>query len=545
MLTHRPPAGPAEELDAGRLPLELPAVAPPELDDEAPRQLSVLRVLVALLVLGGAAYGVFAAVRAHLTAAVGGGATWFAPYVDVTATPTYQFQSPSNDPARQTVLGFVVAAGATSCVPSWGAAYGLAAAGQDLALTARIAQLQSNGATPIVSFGGQKHTSLAVACPTPQALEAAYQSVLDTYHVHTIDLDIEGPALNSFTASQRRAAALRLLEQAAAGARQPLRVWVTLPVDTNGLQDNALSVLRTLFRDRVRLAGIDVMAMDFRTAPATGQSMAGLVEQSLAATHAQLARLLPRYGIHLRPDAIWHKMGVTVMLGQNNIVGERLTVHDAVTLRAFAQSTHLGRVSMWSLNRDAPCAAGYGLAVLSTTCSGTAQADLEFTGIFDHLSGSAAVAASGTSGSTAQPLRPVAPDTNPSNAPFPAWSPSASYVAGYKVVENGEIYQAKWYNSAQDPSAQYQYAWQSPWELLGPVLPGDHAPVIPGPAPGMYPSWQPSTVYVAGQRVVFRHLGYQARWSNQGVAPGIDAALQPSSPWRPLYEIPGEPPSGS
>jgi hypothetical protein len=36
-------------------------------------------------------------------------------------------------------------------------------------------------------------------------------------------------------------------------------------------------------------------------------------------------------------------------------------------------------------------------------------------------------------------------------------------------VENGEIYQAKWYNTGDDPSAQVQFAWQTPWELLGSV----------------------------------------------------------------------------
>ena len=55
--------------------------------------------------------------------------------------------------------------------------------------------------------------------------------------------------------------------------------------------------------------------------------------------------------------------------------------------------------------------------------------------------------------------------------------PTGDYPFGYKVVENGEIYQAKWYNTGDDPQAQVQYSWQTPWELLGPVLPGDHAPV--------------------------------------------------------------------
>ena len=111
-------------------------------------------------------------------------------------------------------------------------------------------------------------------------------------------------------------------------------------------------------------------------------------------------------------------------------------------------------------------------------------------------------------------------DTNPADAPYPLWSATANYPLGYKVVENGEIYQAKWYNSGDDPSAQVQYSWQTPWELLGPVLPGDHArgrsPRCPR-APTR--RGRSSTQYQAGNKVLYQGLPYQAKWSNQGVSP--------------------------
>jgi hypothetical protein len=122
-------------------------------------------------------------------------------------TPAYQFQSTSANPARQSVLGFVVAASSSACTPSWGGAYTLAAAGQTLSMSARIAQLQQEGARAIVSFGGQANTSLDVACPTSAALAAAYQSVISAYSLTTIDLDIEGAALNNAAAKDRRAKA--------------------------------------------------------------------------------------------------------------------------------------------------------------------------------------------------------------------------------------------------------------------------------------------------------------------------------------------------
>lgn len=522
-------------------PLELSAVVDFDPDEERRPRLSLLRTFTAVVVIGGAGYGGFLGVRAKVTAtATTRPTTWFAPYVDVTLSPTYQFQSPSSDPARQTALGFVVASSSHACAPSWGAAYGLAQANQRLALSARIAQLQGDGAHAIVSFGGAAHTSLAVACATPVALARAYQSVIDTYHLRTIDLDVEGAALADVAARERRAQAVRLLERAATRAHRPLEVWLTLPVEPSGLQDNALSVVASMFRARVRLAGINVMAMNFSAPPAPGSTMLDLVEGSLQATEAQLARFLPRYGIHLDAAQIWQRLGVTVMIGQNDVAGEQFGVGAALRLRSFARAAGVARVSIWSINRDQPCGAGYGVAVLSNTCSGTGQAGLQFTTLLSHLDGT-----TGARGGAASPvLRPVAPDTSPAAAPFPAWNPQASYVTGYKVTEHGQIFQAKWYNSGQDPGAQFQHSWQSPWELLGPVLRGDHAPAIATPPAGTYPAWSATALYVAGQRVLYQRLPYQAKWSNEGVTPGIAASQQPSSPWAPLFTIPGEPGAG-
>ena len=109
------------------------------------------------------------------------------------------------------------------------------------------------------------------------------------------------------------------------------------------------------------------------------------------------------------------------------------------------------------------------------------------------------------------------------------------------MAENGEIYQAKWFNTGDDPQAQVQYSWQTPWELLGPVLPGDHAPVILRPAAGTYPAWSISTSYQAGNKVLYQGLPYESKWNNQGVSPQGASTDPADSPWKTLYAIPGEP----
>jgi len=505
-----PPHRPAQPGSASRRPAgpaapggpRAPAHAAPP--GEPRRRLSLLRVLVALAVLAGVGYGGFFGVKARLADTTVVHQTWFAPYVDVTLTPTQEFQNSSDDPARQTVLGFVVADPGAGCRPSWGAAYTLAQADQSLAMSSRIAQVQQDGQQPIVSFGGQAHTSLDVACTSVSGLTSAYQSVISRYKLTAIDLDIEGVSLTSFAAEQRRAAAMAALEQAARTAHRQLSVWLTLPVEPSGLQDAGLSVVESMLRDHVSITGINVMTMDFSQAPAAGSTMLASVQAALNATHAQLSNLFPRYGIRLRSQQIWQRLGATVMIGQNNIAGENFTVPDAQGLVRFASATNLGRISMWSLNRDSQCGSSFPEnGLLSNTCSGTAQSNLEFSQVFGQLQGVTSVT------SSAGDVQPAVANTNPADAPYPQWSATGDYPFGYKVVEYGEIYQSKWFNTGDDPQAQVQYSWQTPWELLGPVLPGDHAPVISRPSAGTHPAWSISARYRVGDKVLYQGLPYE------------------------------------
>jgi len=514
-----------------------PSSAPVVLAEEPRRRLSLLRVLVACCLLAGLGYGGYLGWKhREATVITSPHQTWFAPYVDVTLPPTYQFQNASANPAQQSILGFVVAGPNAQCTPTWGGTYTLAEANQSLTLASRIAQLQQDGAQVIASFGGKSHTSLDVACPTVASLTQAYQAVISQYHLSTIDLDVEGSALDNFQATERRAAAVAALEQTAKAAHRKLSVWLTLPVEPDGLQDNALSVVQAMLRARAAITGINIMAMDFSQAPAGG-SMLPEVESALQATHNQLVTLLPRYGLQLTPAQVWQRIGVTVMIGQNDIQGERFTVPDAQGLLSFGRGVHLGRVSLWSLNRDTQCGSAFPEnGLLSSTCSGTAQSSLQFSHIFSAVHGQATAGRS----PTANVLLPK-PNLNPKDAPYPQWSPTADYPQNYKVVENGEIYQAKWYNTGEDPAAQVQFSYETPWELLGPVLPGDHAPVIQRLRRGTYPAWGLRRTYTAGDKVLFKGEPYVAKWSNQGVAPGAVLSNPSGSPWRPLFRIPGEP----
>lgn len=505
---------------------------------EERRELSPPRVLVAVLLVAAAVFGGLVLVR-H---ALAGPSTpqpqgWFAPYVDVTLPPAYQFQERAANPARNVVLGFVVADPSSPCTPSWGGASSLEAASRTLDLDRRIARLEERGGTPIVSFGGQRNSELAVECTDVSALASAYRQVVDRYRVGTIDFDVEGAGLGNAASIARRAHAIASVQHALRAKGRPLAVWLTLPAAPFGLTDRGVAAVDAMLAAHVDLAGVNLLTMDFAPAPKTAAAMRKTIESALTGAQRQLFSAYVRAGVRLSQDHVWEKLGVTPMIGVNDGDAGSFDLANATALLAFVRERHLGRVSLWSLNRDTPCGPNVvAAAVVSNSCSGLRQKPLAFSSVFAALSGSPAKAARLVTSSD-----PMVKD-NPKTSPYPIWTRTNAYPTGYKVVWHGSVYKAKWFNQGLAPDAPVVHTWDTPWLLLGPVLPGEHAPKLPTLPAGTYPAWSPSAVYHAGTRILYRGLPYQARWYTRGDRPATLPSPAQTSPWRPLFTIPGEPP---
>jgi chitinase len=301
-----------------------------------------------------------------------------------------------------------------------------------------------------------------------------------------------------------------------------------------------------MLQARVTLAGVNAMTMDFGSPGKPQRRMLAASESALRATHAQLDALYRQVGLELGSRRLWRRLGATVMIGENDVPGETFTTADARALVAFAREQGLGRLSMWSLNRDVECGAAFAQAtVLSNSCSGVAQSPLQFSKTFAALAGSPAATSAATPADAIPELPQVAVD-NPATSPYPVWREGASYRAGYKVVWHGDVYQAKWFSQGQMPDMPVQSQWATPWVLVGPVLPGEHPPKIPHPPANLYRQWSASATYRAGARVLYGGLPYRAKWYTRGEAPVAEGEGAETSPWQPLYTIPGEPtPSGT
>lgn len=503
-------------------------------------RVSPLRVGILILVTVGVIAGLVYFFRPVVNPPGEPGPTNFAGYVDVTTFPQYPFETPPGPAQLDVILAFVVADPEEPCEPSWGAFYSLDAAAEDLQLDRRIAQLRLAGGRVRVSFGGAINVELAASCRDVEALAAAYQAVIDRYDLRSIDFDVEGPVLSDAEGNARRAEAARILQEAAASNDRPLDIWLTLPVDTDGLTDEGRSVVSTMLAAGVDLSGVNGMTMNFGGSRPAGQSMGEAVIDSATALQAQVQSLYGVTGVRLDAASAWGKVGLTPMVGQNDVPGDVFTIADAQQVNEFARAQGVGLLSMWDLNRDGTCE--YPLPVVTnvvqTTCSGVDQQGASFADVLATDTDEAAFITPTPSPDvpTPTPTRP-GPDVidDPATSPFPIWDPLGTYPAGSKVVWRQKVYEAKWWTSGFAPDTPVSSPGDTPWLLIGPVLPGDTPAPLPTLPPNTYAQWDPQQVYVAGDRVQLGLVPYEAKWWTQGQRPGEPVAG--GSPW--LLVIPG------
>nr|WP_232786762.1 Calx-beta domain-containing protein [Mycolicibacterium aurum] len=285
------------------------------------------------------------------------GEAYFAPYVDMGLWPVPDLLTFAQQRGTSLLtLGFLQAtpegklawAGLSVLAPD-------SAHEQAKAINQSIAAFQAAGGDVMISLGGAAGTSLAQYYAarglSAQALADAYAGVVNTYKLNRIDFDIEGAAAAEPASIALNAQALKLLQQ----QKPDLEIWYTLPVLPTGLTADGINVVRSALTAGVKLDGINVMAMDYgeSAAPTSGPNAKTMGAYAIAAaesTYAQMTTLFSQFG----QTFSWGQVGVTPMIGVNDVLTEVFTVADAQALENFARAKGLGMLSMWSLTRDNP-----------------------------------------------------------------------------------------------------------------------------------------------------------------------------------------------
>ncbi len=501
------------------------------------QQLSLFRLFIVIVIVLGCSYGTSLSFEKwQEQEVVENLEPWFAGYVDVTSVPAYSFEQRGALQNSDVVLSFIVSAPDAPCTPTWGGYYTMDEAAETLDLDRRIARFQLQGGRIAVSFGGLLNSELALLCTDDEELSQAYRSVIERYKINTIDLDLEKEGLTNLEAAERRARVIAKLQKEYRAENRELAVWLTLPVAPQGLTIDGTNAVAKVLEQGLDIAGVNVMTMDYGGSKDDSDSMAEASKKALTETHRQLSVLYQLAEISLEGSSIWRKIGATPMIGQNDVPAEVFSIEDAIALNAFAREKGIGRMSMWSANRDIPCGANYvDVKVVSDLCSGVTAPAFGFSNVLGM----------GFTGDLVQSAKMVTVEDpeanehvvdNPETSPYQIWKDTGVYLKGTKVVWHGSVYEAKWWTKNDLPDNPVLQAWETPWQLIGPVLPDDKPMEQLELPANMFPQWYGWAVYDAGDRVIFDGVPFRAKWWNQGESPAASASSPESSPWIALTQ---------
>ncbi len=247
---------------------------------------------------------------------------------------------------------------------------------------ADIAAVQRAGGNVIPSFGGYTAdttgTELADSCTSVNAIARVYESLVTTYHVPRIDLDVEANSLSDTAAIQRRNQAIAETEAWGAAHGRHVEFSYTLPVLPTGLPSAELAVLQNAAAEHAKISLVNIMTFDYYFG--TTQNMLADAESAATAVEGQLATLYP----HAPARALWQQIGVTQMPGIDDYgAAETFPASQAPAFEHWAAGKGLGQISIWALQRDnGNCPGTKG----ATNCSGVDQPTWYFSHTFEPFS---------------------------------------------------------------------------------------------------------------------------------------------------------------
>jgi glycosyl hydrolase family 18 (putative chitinase) len=308
----------------------------------------------------------------------------FAPYFETYDTTDGGLAQLSRESgAKYLTLAFLQTDQPGSCTAYWnGDTSAPVSATAPGSFGADIAAIQRAGGNVIPSFGGYSadttNTDIADSCTSVDAIAQVYESLVRTYHVTRIDLDVEADSLSNTAGIQRRNQAITETEAWARARGLAVQFSYTVPVNPTGLTASGLAVLQDAVAEHAAVSVVNIMTFDYYFG--TSQDMLADTKDAASAVYGQLRSLYPAKS----PRALWHMIGVTEMPGIDDFgPDETFTTTDAPALLHWAVSKGIDMISFWALQRDnggCPGTKGAG------SCSGVAQPAWYFSHVFEPFS---------------------------------------------------------------------------------------------------------------------------------------------------------------
>jgi Glycosyl hydrolases family 18 len=332
---------------------------------------AALGAAITLLLAGAASGEPSPSLPAHL----------YAPYFETWTTDNITSTAQASG-ARYFTLAFLETLHKRSCKLAWnGSKTDTVAKGRYLS---DIASLRAIGGDVFPSFGGwsadQGGREIADSCKNVSAIASAYESVITTYDVQRLDMDVEGRSLTRTGGIDRRNKAIKLVEDWAEAQGRQLQISYTLPTTPTGLDSTGVAILQNAIANGARVDVVNIMTFDYYDRVTT--DMGGAAISAAQGLFSQLTTLYPS-----KTDAqIWAMEGNTIMPGIDDYPKKTEVTYpdEAQLLYDFAKSVGINTLSFWAIQRDNGGCPG---SRSSSRCSGIVQNPWDFSHILEPYTG--------------------------------------------------------------------------------------------------------------------------------------------------------------
>ncbi|EXG79175.1 chitinase [Cryptosporangium arvum] len=296
--------------------------------------------------------------------------TVYAPYVYVTLADRPSLtEIAQKTGANGLHLGFAITKG-DECDLTWDGTTALDTYKDEISAAA------AKGIEVIVSTGGASGGDVTQACGDAETTQEQLQKLVDL-GVRYLDFDVEGEERVADTeANEARAKAILALQQKNPDLKVSFTLAAASPTDATTAAGAANTAPWVAAVDAgVAIDRINLMTMNFGGTVAP-QDMAAATTAAATGLHSQIETI---QGID--SANAWGMVGITPMIGVNDLNTETFSLDNAKTVTDFAVKNSVGMLSFWSAGRDTQCGADVTKQPVAN-CSGVEQDEYAFASIF-------------------------------------------------------------------------------------------------------------------------------------------------------------------
>ena len=210
-----------------------------------------------------------------------------------------------------------------------------------------LKNLRDKGGDFTISIGGQLGSAPWAVTQDQTKLEEFYKTIITTYNIKRLDLDIEESNQDK-SQNVVNAKAIKTIQD-----DTDIEITLTIPIMPSGWQQKQIDIINAYLSAGVDITLINSMTMCYGAGLYENEDYGTASVRAITNSITQLKEIYSNYGQALSDDQAYLKTGATFSIGYESNLYPTFTLDMARTIVNDAIKHNYGLISMWSMGRDA------------------------------------------------------------------------------------------------------------------------------------------------------------------------------------------------